>query len=356
MNKNNLSRRSFLKLGGVALSSLAFNPLFPREEERDQGDIARVTINEIDLYSEPRDDSTIIGKRYRDQIVHIYHPVTSPHGPAYNPLWYRVWGGYLHSAYLQRVKIRLNPTLSSVPETGKLCEVTVPYTQPYKYTVYDGWHPVGVPLYYETTQWATNIESGPDGKPWYQLTSEIYKGLINYVPTAHLRPISDSEIAPLSADVPPENKRIEVSIGKQTFYAYENDQVVYSARVSTGIPGGLPSPNGIPTATPFGRFHIFSKMPSKHMGRVTGNPDANDSDSYSLPGVPWTSFFVDTGVAFHGTYWHNNFGVQMSHGCVNMRNEDAKWLFRWCTPVFKTPVESFSDWERRGRGTSVWVK
>ena len=62
---------------------------------------------------------------------------------------------------------------------------------------------------------------------------------------------------------------------------------------------------------------------------------------YSLPGVPWTCFFVpETGVAFHGAYWHNNFGAQMSHGCVNMRPADAKWLFRWSTPVWEVPVKS----------------
>jgi lipoprotein-anchoring transpeptidase ErfK/SrfK len=77
---------------------------------------------------------------------------------------------------------------------------------------------------------------------------------------------------------------------------------------------------------------------------------------YSLPGVPWTSFFVpETGVAFHGTFWHNNFGVQMSHGCVNMRNADAKWLFRWSDPVWEVPVEDRSAWDRRGYGTRVTV-
>jgi len=45
----------------------------------------------------------------------------------------------------------------------------------------------------------------------------------------------------------------------------------------------------------------------------------------------------------------------MSHGCVNMRNEDAKWLFRWSTPVFETPVESRTGWERRGNGTQVEI-
>lgn len=356
MPTGNISRRSFLKLGGLALGSLAFGPVFPREEERDIGEIVRVTIKEIDLYSEPRDDSPIVGKRYRDQIVHVYEDVIAKDGPAYNPLWYRVWGGYLHSAYLQQVKVQHNPPLSTVPEAGQLSEVTVPYTIAYQYTTWDGWYPwEGTPLYYETTHWITSIEEGPDKKPWYQLTSEIDANLKYFVPTSHLRPISDEEIAPISPDVPPDKKRIEVSIARQTFTAYENDQVVRTAKISSGIPSRLRSPDDFPTATPPGRHRIYSKMPNKHMGRVSGNPDVDDG-SFSLPGVPWTSFFkFPGGYALHGTYWHNNFGVQMSHGCVNMRNEDAKWLFRWSTPEFKTPIESRSDWERRGNGTLVEV-
>ncbi|NTW01741.1 MAG: L,D-transpeptidase, partial [Oscillochloris sp.] len=37
------------------------------------------------------------------------------------------------------------------------------------------------------------------------------------------------------------------------------------------------------------------------------------------------------GVAFHGTYWHNahGTGVRMSHGCVNLRIDDAEWLYEW---------------------------
>jgi lipoprotein-anchoring transpeptidase ErfK/SrfK len=58
-----------------------------------------------------------------------------------------------------------------------------------------------------------------------------------------------------------------------------------------------------------------------------------------------------TGVATHGTYWHTNWGTPMSHGCVNMRTEEAKWLFRWTTPV--TPSDAIN---KVGRGTRVTVK
>jgi hypothetical protein len=83
---------------------------------------------------------------------------------------------------------------------------------------------------------------------------------------------------------------------------------------------------------------------------------ASDIEAYELVGVPWTSFFTMTGYAFHGTYWHDNFGVPMSRGCVNMRPDDAKWLFRWSTPAaapeaFEIPTKA----DRRGYGTQVRI-
>jgi len=350
-----LSRRDFLKVSGLALGALAFSPNFPRPGERDYGQIARVTVDEIDLYALPWDESSIVGKRYRDQIVNIYFETESQYGPAYNPLWYRVWGGYLHSRFLQKLEIRHNPVLSTVPEIGQLCEVTVPYTTAYQYDKWEGWQPwKGERLYYETTHWVTAVDEGPDGKPWYEVTSELDSYLKYFVPASHLRPVPDEEMAPISPDVPEHEKRIEISINEQTFTAYEYNEPVYTAKISSGIPSRRLSENDFPTATPLGRHRIFSKMPNKHMGSVTGNPDAEGG--FSLPGVPWTCFFLNPGgYALHGTYWHNNFGVQMSHGCVNMRNEDSKWLFRWSTPVFKTPIESQDDWERRGNGTLVEI-
>jgi hypothetical protein len=88
-------------------------------------------------------------------------------------------------------------------------------------------------------------------------------------------------------------------------------------------------------------------MPSKHMGdgRIV-----SDIEAYELPGVPWTTFFVDTGVAIHGTYWHQNFGAVMSRGCVNVPTAVAKWVFRWTTPV-----SAPDTCEQRGYGTVVKV-
>jgi lipoprotein-anchoring transpeptidase ErfK/SrfK len=57
-----------------------------------------------------------------------------------------------------------------------------------------------------------------------------------------------------------------------------------------------------------------------------------NADGWDLHGIGWTELFVGEGVAIHSTFWHNNFGEPMSHGCVNASPEDAKWVYRWTLP------------------------
>jgi lipoprotein-anchoring transpeptidase ErfK/SrfK len=351
-----VSRRDFLKLSTLGLSALSLGNLAFRPnpsffiEQYEPRTIGRVTVDRrAAIYEEPKEHSGVVRWTRQDELLNIYYELTPEDGPAYNPIWYRVWEGYIHSGYVQIARFRRNIPLTSVPESGQLAEVTIPYTQAYRYSQIDGWQPQ-YRLYYETTHWITSVDLGPDGKPWYQLTSEIDDYLIYYVPAQHLRPISDEEISPISPDVPYEDKRIEVSLLHQKMLAYEGNTLVFETKISSGLKGST-VPAG--TQTPTGRFHITSKTPSKHMGGIlaSGAPD-----SYILPGVPWTSFFIfETGVAFHGTFWHNNFGAQMSHGCINMRNQDAKWLFRWVTPEFELPIQDRQGWDSRGYGTQVLI-
>jgi hypothetical protein len=347
-----VSRRDFLKLSTLALGSLALRPLsdwLPEDGSYyyEPVGVARVTIADIDIFKEPSTQSEIIDRFYRDQLIPIFEEIIDPQALPNHPRWYRTHNGYMNSMYTQRVEGRhLNEPVPWVPEEGKLGEITVPYTRAYLNNPIYGWMPV-YRLYYRSAHWITGVEEGPDGKAWYQLSDESDDNLKYYVPGPHVRLIPPEELTPISPDVPPEHKRIEVSLVDQELKAYEYDLVVLRTLISSGIPG-LESSNGIPTATPTGRFNIQNKMPSKHMGngRIT-----DDIAAYELPGVPWVSFFVfETGVAFHGTYWHYNFGRRMSHGCVNMTMEDAKWLYRWALPV----SEVF-EWEHRGLGTQVVV-
>ena len=59
---------------------------------------------------------------------------------------------------------------------------------------------------------------------------------------------------------------------------------------------------------------------------MDGDGTAAGDMPYSIEDVPFVMYFHRS-YAVHGAFWHSNFGVQMSHGCVNMRSEEAKWLF-----------------------------
>ena len=349
MKQTNLTRRDFLKIASLSLSALstqAFMPYFGFEAEQKSNLIARIATDSVSVYSQPNDKSTILYQRYRDEIVNIYGEIISEHGPGYNPLWYKVWGGYIHSGYLQRVEIKFNFLQSEFPEQGALGEITVPLTQTMRNRSYLGWEPV-YRLYYQSTHWVMSLDEGPDKEPWYRLKDELLN--VDYhVPASHVRIIPPEELSPISPDVPPHRKHIEVSIAYQTLKAYEEGNLVFETSIASGVPMRNPDPDLIPTDTPKGSFHIQSKLPSKHMGN--GNL-TSDIYGYELPGVPWTGFFEPkTGVAFHGTYWHHNFGIRMSRGCINMKTEEAKWLFRWCTPG-----TNGDEIETRGFGTKVIV-
>lgn len=115
---------------------------------------------------------------------------------------------------------------------------------------------------------------------------------------------------------PNDGRWIDVNLSEQQIYAYEGDVLANSFIVSTGV-------YDTPTVT--GEFNIYVKVPMQDMS----------GPGYYLPNVPWVMFFYDE-YGFHGTYWHDNFGAPMSRGCVNLRTEDAEWLYHWAsvgTPV-----------------------
>jgi hypothetical protein len=260
--------------------------------------------------------------------VNIYEEVDAG-TPAYNPVWYRVWGGYIHRARLQKAKIIFNQPLTAIPEgVRRVAELTVPYTQAMRYSKAYGWQP-NLRLYYRSAHWIDGIDEGPDGEPWYRIFDELV-GVPYHVQALHLRPIAVEDWSPISPEVRLEDKRVEVNLVTQTLTAYENEQAIFQTKISSGIGTVQHDAKQLSTKTPSGEFRIITKYPSKHMGN--GSLFATPDD-YELPGVPWTSFFHEAGYAFHGTYWHDNFGTPMSRGCVNMRIEEAKWLFRWVRPL-----------------------
>lgn len=100
---------------------------------------------------------------------------------------------------------------------------------------------------------------------------------------------------------------VDVNLSQQMVYAYVGDTIINSFLVSTGT-------YLHPTVT--GQFRIWIKLRYTTMS----------GPGYYLPNVPYTMYFYE-GYGLHGTYWHSNFGTPMSHGCVNLRTEDAGWIY-----------------------------
>lgn len=120
-------------------------------------------------------------------------------------------------------------------------------------------------------------------------------------------------------------KRIEVDLSRQRIYAFEGDNKVYDFTISSGKPWW---------ATPTGAFRIWIKL---RYTKMEGGSKALGT-YYYLPNVPYVMYFFNEnvpkwrGYGLHGTYWHNNFGHPMSHGCVNLRTEDVAQLYYWAMP------------------------
>jgi LysM repeat protein len=119
---------------------------------------------------------------------------------------------------------------------------------------------------------------------------------------------SGSSPAPPSQPIR-EGKWIDVNLTTQTLTAYQSGTPVFTAVVSTGRAN---------TPTPVGEFRIWVKLRTDDMA----------GPGYYLADVPYVMYFYrDYGL--RGTYWHDNFGTPMSHGCVNLATSDAGWLFNW---------------------------
>ncbi len=128
-------------------------------------------------------------------------------------------------------------------------------------------------------------------------------------PTPSATPTPTPKPTTAPADKSESGKWIEVDLSAQRLYAHEGQKTVLTAVVSTGTRY---------TPTVKGRFKIYAKYRSAPMS----------GPGYYLPNVPYTMYFYK-GYAIHGTYWHSNFGTPMSHGCVNMKTSEAKWLYNW---------------------------
>jgi lipoprotein-anchoring transpeptidase ErfK/SrfK len=138
--------------------------------------------------------------------------------------------------------------------------------------------------------------------------SSIYTGQVLQIPGSASTAPPASQPAPSGGH---SGRWIDVDLSAQRLTAYEGNTAVRSTLVSTGRSV---------TPTPTGQYRIYVKYGSKDMA----------GPGYYMPNVPHVMFFY-RGYSIHGTYWHSNFGQQMSHGCVNLPTSEAQWLYGWAS-------------------------
>lgn len=117
------------------------------------------------------------------------------------------------------------------------------------------------------------------------------------------------------AQIPAHARWMHVDLGEQVLVAMEGATPVLATLMSSGRS---------PHQTTKGVFRIYAKTVHSTM-RGPG------PTGYRAEGVPWVMHFF-RGEALHGAYWHDQFGVVKSHGCLNLAPADAKWLFEWVPP------------------------
>lgn len=309
------TRRDFVKLTAATLIG-SFAPIQWAGAASTR--LGRITTDYLRVYAKPDLQSKSLGWKVLDDVVTIENDVTGTD----KKHWHDIGDGYLLANEVQPVAQTWNKVVSSFFEVGSIGEVTVPFTDARRKP--DLFAPVAYRLYYASTYWVKGVVTDSTKRAWYKLYDERL-GIYYYAEARAIRLVPASEQTALSPNVA--DKRIEVDLKAQQLTAFEGQSEVFSTLVSTGRIY-LTEDGSAQSWTPAGSFIVDRKRPSRHMGFG----EAAGSD-YELPGVPWVSYFHWKGYSFHGTWWHNDYGHPRSAGCVNMKPEEAKWLYRWTLPT-----------------------
>ncbi len=348
MTQPTYTRREVLQLGLSAMAALLTPPFLPDDARLlklwlskkatalPDADPPPATLGRIISWSrqavrkEPANKAPLLAWKSHDDVIPLYSAVAGEAPWPTNPTWYQTDEGYIHSAFVQPVENnRQAEVIPDISKPGFWAEVCVPYAearqQPAaRYIVRR--------LYYQTVYRVIGAAQDETGEWWYQLQDGIAWSPGPYVPTWSVRRIPPAELTAISPGHP--DKWIQIDIPHQMLTCFESDQPVFSTPVASGT---------YKTPTPLGEFRILYKRPTR---RMVG-------DDYDLAGVPFPTYFTRSGVAIHGTYWHNDYGRRYSHGCLNVASRAAMWIFRWVEP--QAPYENETTEAPVNTGTRVMV-
>ncbi|HLE15227.1 MAG TPA: L,D-transpeptidase, partial [Anaerolineales bacterium] len=324
MQRKPLTRRDFLRLCSLSLGSLALRPwggrLFSLPDFPQADRLGRVGWYSVDLKERPDHDSRTVGVLYEDSVVPWLKETVGRRPFRNNQRYVETPGGYIWSGDLIPVHNQPNQPVNDLPqtggETGMWVEVSVPYVDAvqenppprsnfFQYRVENG---LPLRFYYSQILWVDQLRTDASGQVWYRVNERYGNpGDILWALAESFRPITAEELSPINPEV--EDKRILVKVRweQQMLSCFEGDREVYYCRISSGVATGSTPLSAIGSKG----FAIWRKLHSLHMSGGT------NAEGWDLPGIGWTQLFHGEGVAVHSTFWHNNFGEPMSHGCVN---------------------------------------
>ena len=127
------------------------------------------------------------------------------------------------------------------------------------------------------------------------------------------------DIVYLDSSIPDGARWIEIDLSEQKLIAYQGNTPVMVTQISSGRKNGTDRLVYY-TETVTGRYTVQKRYAAARMA----------GPGYDTPNVPYIQYFF-RGYAIHGAFWHNEFGLPVSHGCINMRVEEARQLFEWAT-------------------------
>jgi lipoprotein-anchoring transpeptidase ErfK/SrfK len=323
------TRREFLKFGSGVLALAALGrashvyadaSVPPAEPQLTK--LGRVTMFGVDIYSEPRKSAKLVRKAKRDELLSLLGRVKGEALAPHNDIWFKVTDGYAYSSIVQPVADAANEPEPDEAQRTFWGEVTVPFVDSF-------WSPdagarKSARLYYTGVFRTINSKQGADGVWWYQLRDGVAHSAGPWIPASALKRISPSDLTPISPERP--GKLIEIDVTKQTLTALEGEKPVLFSRASTGYGKNF---------TPRGNYRVWRKAFGQRMIGGEG------SGYYDLPGVPFPTYFTYRGIAIHGAYWHNDWGVTRSHGCINVPADVARWIWRWTLPVVPYEATDF---------------
>jgi len=346
MTSKRLSRRSVLRASALAAAGLSVAQRALADGEIDfiqprPADFelwARITWAGFPVREEVGLNKKVTRWLHENEILPILEMI---HNDGQNPnlhndLWYRVSDGFLYTSGVQQIRPYRTPRiLTEIPhviadEPGFWAELIVPYAGPrreigglYATDEFFG-ETIQVAHYYGSVHRVIGIQEDVDGNIWYELFDDKPDNPSVWLPGRYLRYIPPEEFEPIHSEA--KNKELHVSLTDQRIDCYEDGQLVFSTLTSSG--SALPTPKG--------DHAVVYKQPSRHMytdpeDPVSGGP--SDEDFFDLPGVPFNTFFTTLGHAIHGTWWHGDYGRPRSHGCLNVTEQDARWIYRWVEPV-----------------------